>query len=164
MRLLEYPEEWIEVATANLYCILAKALDYNSSLCSWYTSNEQITHQFNRFALPITWDFAEAGILAETSGGFPALLNYTMRVISNLYSDDFAGLRRPTVVSQSATESLNNSFDAVITDPPYYDAIPYADLSDFLQYRKSNPVTEMGYHGHKLQPRGAHENPERIIL
>ncbi len=132
MRRLGYPKEWVEAIIGNIYCVLAKALDYNSSLCTWYTSNEQITHLFHRFALPITWDFAEAGILRETSGGFPALLNYTMRVIGNLYSDAFAGLQTPVTLYQSATAPFAGSLDAVVTDPPYYDAIPYADLSDFF--------------------------------
>jgi len=132
MGCLEYPTEWVEAVIASIYCVFAKALDYNSSLCTWYVSNEQITHQFNRFALPITWDFAEAGILEKTSGGFPALLNYTMRVIGNLYSSDFAGLRSPIVMHQTATERFGTPVDAIVTDPPYYDAIPYGDLSDFF--------------------------------
>ena len=54
---------------AYLLCVLSKQLDYCNSLCSWYTQNEQISHLFNRFALPIKWDFAESSPL----GGPPAV-------------------------------------------------------------------------------------------
>lgn len=128
-----YPHAWKTAIVGSLYCVFAKLLDYNSSLCSWYVSNEQITHQFNRYALPMTWDYAEAAILSMTSGGFPALLEYTMRAIQNLYGSSYADLLPPQVLNQSATSNLGiEETDLIVTDPPYYTAIPYADLSDFF--------------------------------
>ena len=134
MEQVGYSSEWVEAVEAYLTAINSKMIDYNSMLCTWYLSNEQITHTFARYALPITWDFAEAGVLEQTSGGYPALHTYTMRVISNLFTNRAWSSNRPTVNQGIAQQLANKDHitDAIITDPPYYDAIPYADLSDYF--------------------------------
>ena len=134
MEKVGYSSEWVEAIEGYLAAINSKMIDYNSTLCTWYLSNEQITHTFARYALPITWDFAEAGVLEQTSGGYPALHAYTMRVISNLFTKRPWSSNSPTVDQHVAQQLANNGHitDAIITDPPYYDAIPYADLSDYF--------------------------------
>lgn len=54
-----YPAEWSEAVMGYLAVVLDKAADYNSTICTWHNSGEKIGHTFARFALPITWDFAE---------------------------------------------------------------------------------------------------------
>ena len=54
-----YPVEWATPTVAGMSLTLGKLIDYGNTLCSWYTQNQQITHLFNRFALPMKWDFAE---------------------------------------------------------------------------------------------------------
>ena len=55
MKKVGYSPEWVEAVEAYLTAINSKMIDYNSMLCTWYLSNEQITHTFARYALPITW-------------------------------------------------------------------------------------------------------------
>ena len=110
-----------------------KMADYGSSLASWSSpaSQETIRSTFSRQALPMVWDFAEAYPFASSSGGWQHNLEY---LLSPLTSEATALHREGTVVNVTATSHPlpNDIVDAFITDPPYYDAIPYADLSDFF--------------------------------
>ena len=121
-----------------LLCVLSKQLDYCNSLCSWYTQNEQISHLFNRFALPIKWDFAESSPLGGASGSWRSMLNSVAKSIDTAIMMP-RELPDPTVSCRSAS-NLSGQFDVIITDPPYYDAIPYSDSMDFFHVwlRRSN--------------------------
>lgn len=77
------------------------------------------------------WDFAETNPLRSVSGSFENHLDWTVRYIEHALAATERG-GNLTIAQQSATQSLDCLADAVVTDPPYYDAIPYADLSDFF--------------------------------
>jgi len=110
-----------------------KMADYGSSLASWSSpaSQETVRGTFSRQALSITWDFAEAYPFATSSGGWTHNLNY---MTSPLEAEAHCGLSQGHVERASATSHPmpDDCVDAFVTDPPYYDAIPYADLSDFF--------------------------------
>jgi hypothetical protein len=103
--------------------------DRGSTICSWTVGWDKIRNTFNRFALPITWDFAESVTTEDSSGGYPGALNWIA-----LYIEHASRLRapRPSVFQCSAIHPTNGPFDVIVTDPPYYDAIPYSDLMDFF--------------------------------
>ena len=104
--------------------------DYSSAICSWHNSGEKLRNTFGRFALPIVWDYTEVNPFSDTSGNFLGALEWVGRFISHrLEFSEVTGL--PTVRSDSAT-NIAGEYDAIITDPPYYDAIPYSDLMDFF--------------------------------
>jgi putative DNA methylase len=105
--------------------------DYNSSLCSWHLTGEKINHTFGRQALGIIWDYTEVNPFSDASGNFNGAVEWTAKVCENL-SD--AQLLPGKAVQASATNHPlpNDSVACFITDPPYYDAVPYADLSDFF--------------------------------
>jgi len=110
-----------------------KMADYGSSLASWSSpaSQETVRGTFSRQALSIVWDFAEAYPFATSSGGWTHNLNY---MISPLEAEARTCLEQGHVERASATSHPmpDDCVDAFVTDPPYYDAIPYADLSDFF--------------------------------
>ena len=110
-----------------------KMADYGSSLASWSSpaSQETVRGTFSRQALSIVWDFAEAYPFASSSGGWTHNLNY---MTSPLEAEALTALTRGHVERVSATSypMPDDCVDAFVTDPPYYDAIPYADLSDFF--------------------------------
>lgn len=86
---------------------------------------------FSRFALPIVWDFTEVNPLSDTCGNFLGGIEWIAEVIDHIL--DFAEDQPPpTAIRQSALTKNHARFDVVITDPPYYDAIPYSDLMDFF--------------------------------
>ena len=128
-----YPNEWIEALAAYLAVGIDKLADYIASLCTWHITGEKMSHVFVRFALPITWDFAELNPLSDSSGNYSACIDWVARVADHAGSSLKFSIK-PFVTQQSAKEQFGNNgeFDVVITDPPYYDAIPYADLSDFF--------------------------------
>lgn len=131
MRAEKYTSDWAEVLNGVLACVIDKMLDYENTACTWYTQNEQITHLFNRFALPIKWDFAEASPIGGASGSWGSMLNSVAKSI-----DTAVRLPRhmtpPQVLLGSATQPVHATVDVIVTDPPYYDAIPYADVMDFF--------------------------------
>jgi adenine-specific DNA methylase len=132
MRSHGYPPEWVEALGAYLAIVLDKTLDYNSTVCTWHNSREIIGHTFARFALPITWDFAELAITNEVGGAYAAQLDWVARYIEHSLSA-VRGTEAPTILQQSAIRPIDNGkLDLVVTDPPYYDAIPYSDLMDFF--------------------------------
>src|SRR6266496_347587 len=127
-----YEQEWIEAISAYLALALDRLADYSSSVCSWHNSKEQMRNTFGRFALPIVWDFTEVMSNSETSGGYYGAVEWIGRFISHELSFVSHSLP-PHILRESATKNIaDNSFDIILTDPPYYDAIPYSDLMDFF--------------------------------
>ena len=100
---------------------------FNNSLTTWSSSNQKVMNLFCRQAIPMVWDFAEANILEKVVGGFQPAISYISKCIERLHPS------APGNVVQSAAQCLEYADNAVIsTDPPYYDNIGYADLSDFF--------------------------------
>ena len=126
-----YSQDWVEAISSYLALALDRLADYSSSVCSWTNGRETIRDTFGRFALPIVWDFTEVATCSETSGGYLGAIEWIARFISHvLYLIPESPF--PSVIQKSAIQKLPSSFDAIVTDPPYYDAIPYSDLMDFF--------------------------------
>jgi len=105
-----------------------KLADRNNSLCSWDLAREGVRNAFARQALPMVWDFAEANPIGDRSGSFEGALDYVVQTLKNLPV-------RPggAAYQANAVEAVAHAQNAVVvTDPPYYDNISYADLSDFF--------------------------------
>ena len=126
-----YPQEWREALVGYLSCTLSKLTDYSSAVCSWHNSGEKLRQTFARFALPIVWDFCEVNTLSDTSGGFAAMAGWVARALEHAIAAT-AAAPAPAVHSRSAIDMRVDGVDVVCTDPPYYDAIPYSDLTDFF--------------------------------
>lgn len=106
-----------------------RLVDRNSTLCRWIPQTGAVGYTFGRQALSMIWDYAEINPLVH-SGGWTGGLEDIARMIENHLC-----LRVPGQAEQvSATQHslVDDCVNALITDPPYYDAIPYADLSDFF--------------------------------
>lgn len=113
-----------------LACILDKQADFNSSLCVLKADGGRgIVHSFGRQAIPMVWDFAEANPFNAVIASWPSS---SEEVLGNI--DDLCNLPAGEPVRGSATNQPFDpgSVDIVITDPPYYDNVPYADISDFF--------------------------------
>ncbi|MEK7992702.1 MAG: hypothetical protein AAB403_02750, partial [Planctomycetota bacterium] len=132
MRNQGYPAEWIEATVGYLAAGLDRLVDRCSTLCQPDPTPAQsgVLHTFHRFAFPMVWDFIE-GVTTETqSGGFYHSLEWVAKVAEHTSSMRASAL--PNVRKQSACREVPVGFDLVLTDPPYYDAIPYSDLMDFF--------------------------------
>lgn len=118
--------EAIGVYLANLVDQLA---NHNSSICSWNAGNTQLRNVFSRQAIPMTWDYAESNPFCNSSGCFDNLFIRMTEAFQGLPSI----VSKPGIVRQFDAQSDNGMRNIVVsTDPPYYDNIGYADLSDFF--------------------------------
>ncbi len=114
-----------------LICAINRLADINSNISSWINKLEAVRNTFARFALPIVWDFAEANPIAETTGSFGNALEWVARVYDHLLISNPE--RNLSQVENLSATDVRGEFDCIVTDPPYYDAIPYSDLMDFFQ-------------------------------
>ena len=105
-----------------------KLADRGSTVCSWDVTREGLRNTFGRQAIPMTWDFAEGNTFSNSSGCFDNSLDWIIKCIR-----DF-----PQAFSEGKAQQFDAQSDsgrrglAISTDPPYYDNIGYADLSDFF--------------------------------
>ena len=141
--LTDYPSEWAEWAeslVAMCLPIISRMADRGSTLATWTNNPEKIRSTFARFALPITWDFSEFAPLSDTTGGFVQSVDWVFKVCDHLQSS-VTSARSGQSHCGSAIGKLNGDVDVIVTDPPYYDAIPYSDLMDFfyIWLRRSAP-------------------------
>ena len=132
MEKVGYSAEWVEVVNGYLACAFDRMLDFNSTLVSWMSSVEAIGHTFVRYAFPITWDFSEGAISNEVRGGYQLCLDKVLSSMETISSAHTVKTPNCGILCQSATNPINLKAETIITDPPYYDAIPFADLSDFF--------------------------------
>lgn len=109
---------------------VSKAANYWSSLCSWYVNLEKMVSTFGLPTLSMVWDFAEANPFSDSSGNWSLGVEQAASGIENLFPTVHPG----SVTQVDATQHPM-SFDGqplISTDPPYYDNIGYANLSDFF--------------------------------
>ncbi len=133
MKTLDYPSEWVEAISSYLMSAFDRMLDFNSSLLSWITSVEAIGHTFVRFALPMTWDYSEAAPINAVRGGWAMCLEACVESLGTISKASAHPVPTPQVRQASAIAlAEEGQYDLVVTDPPYYDAIPYSDLMDFF--------------------------------
>jgi putative DNA methylase len=127
-----YPSGWVRAVAAYLSLAVDRIADRGSTLCTWTVGWDKIGHTFVRFALPITWDFAESVPVEDSTGGYPGAVEWVARYVSHGL-EATSEAPAPKVFSLSAIRlPVDVQFDVVVTDPPYYDAIPYSDLMDFF--------------------------------
>lgn len=120
-----------EAVVAYLACVLDKIVDYNSALVDWQPGGAKGGHTFQRWALPLKWDFTENTILYSDSGGWAAVLDWVAKPIETSLAYASGEACAPHVIRQSVIR-FDGSVDVIVTDPPYYDAIPYSDCMDFF--------------------------------
>jgi adenine-specific DNA methylase len=130
MKAFGYGPDWREAVSAYLAAAIDRHADYHSSVCNWDMGSECIAQTFQRYALPIKWDFAEVNSTNTSTGSYTGGIDWIGRYLSHALG---ALQGKPDVQQQSAIEELPDGFDLVMTDPPYYDAIPYSDAMDFFQ-------------------------------
>ncbi len=116
-----------EVVVTYLALVLGKSADFWSQICTWRASNESLRNTFTRQAVPMVWDFAEANPFSGKSGSWQNMLDWVVAAI------DCMGPAAEALIFQQDARTIQYGPDAVVcTDPPYYDNIGYADLSDFF--------------------------------
>ncbi len=117
---------YAEAVSVYLAFAVSKCAEYWSSLCSWNIARTMIRGTFARQAIPINWDFAEANPFSDSTGNWIAMAEWTQKALAHTPANEVG-----TAAQLNATAS--QIYPVVVsTDPPYYDNIGYADLSDFF--------------------------------
>jgi putative DNA methylase len=119
-----------DAVASMLACAVDKAADYWSTICFWHNgaAHQKIVNTFGRQAIPMSWDFAEGNPFSTSSGHFLRFVSLIAEVLDVAVSGAAPGRAE----QQDAARTLLASSRVVSTDPPYFDNIGYADLSDFF--------------------------------
>ncbi|MEN3046686.1 MAG: hypothetical protein ABDH49_06875 [Candidatus Hydrothermales bacterium] len=128
----EVEKEKSQIYVSFLALILSQMAHYNCTSSLWYKEG-MLSVFIEGQAIPMRWDFAEVNPFWSNVGTWKYTLKQTLNILRNL-NNNSSSLRKIDIVRTSATELPypDEFFDAIITDPPYYDNISYAALSDFL--------------------------------
>jgi len=111
-----------------------RIVDRCSVFCRWDIGRLTINNTYSRFALSMLWDYCESNPISNVTGSYDGAVEWVAQVIEHCM---FAQKQSPnsSVLMASATErneDIKEQMDLIITDPPYYQAISYADLSDLF--------------------------------
>jgi len=118
---------YAEAVSLYLAFVVDRCADFSNSVTRWVPGNQKVMNLFGKQAIPMTWDYPEAAILADTVGGFAPASEYIAGCIGKL-SPAASGF---ATQADAQTQRISLS-KTISTDPPYYDNIGYADLSDFF--------------------------------
>jgi len=116
---------------AVLSLVVSRLADLNASLCGWQLSTPNTAHVFTRWALPMMMDFGEINPLAAAGGSPESAIR---RIVAGMQGivDGIQSAGSAEMASATNVPLPDDAANAFITDPPYYNAVPYADISDFF--------------------------------
>lgn len=131
------PDEYAKAVVSYLALCVDMTAAFTNSLARWENTSEAIKQLYSRQALPMLWDYAEVNPFSSSSGSYETGCEYYSKVIehcSQISPIPNAESLTANITHASATALSYESsfFDAVFTDPPYYDNVPYSYLSDFF--------------------------------
>jgi adenine-specific DNA methylase len=123
--------DWEQAVSGLLAVSLDRQADRSSTQCRWDQGYTKIANTFTRFAFPIVWDFCEGNPFSDATGNWLSCVEWVSEFLEHAA---LSCVSSPggTAVNQSVLAGAVGPFDAVVTDPPYYDAISYSDLMDFF--------------------------------
>lgn len=107
--------------------VVDKAADYNSSFCGWIAGGETLRSTFGRQAISMNWDYCETNTLGSATGSIESGFSQVAGALDSMCVSSSTGC-----AYQSDAQSVAVNDRVVSTDPPYYDNISYADVSDFF--------------------------------
>ncbi len=123
-----FAKEYAAALRVYLGFAVSKAADKWNSMTSWDNSRQSVGHLFTRQAISMVWDYAETNPFSSSAGNWTSYINWIAKVVEQLVSSA-AG----TIFQRDAASQEDGIKDCVIsTDPPYYDNVPYSNLSDFF--------------------------------
>ena len=122
-------EEYANAICTYLALAVGKNADYCSSFATWGISRETLRNIFSIQAIPMVWDFAESNPFSNSTGNWLAHVEWVSKAVERLPAPVNAGQAHQ---ADASTIIYAEAGPVIVTDPPYYDNIGYADLSDFF--------------------------------
>ena len=125
-------EAYADAVDVYLALAASKLADNNSTICSWMPGikYEVVRNTFSRQALPMVWDYAECNPFARSSGDYYEQVLRIAKVLEISLANENLDSSEIKQIDASSLSEKNNFI--LSTDPPYYDNIGYADLSDYF--------------------------------
>ncbi len=124
-------EELTRSIVGYLAIIFNRLADKNAILVVWENTSEKMQHVFARQALSMSWDYSELNVFSGANGDWTSQRDWVLRYIESNPAIDFAVSH--TQNASAATLPIPDDYlDATLTDPPYYDNVPYSAISDFF--------------------------------
>jgi len=137
----EEDEEYAKAIATYLSLGIDRLADYNSNLTMWIKDRETVGHVFSRGALPIRWDYVEVNPFSGSTGDYSGAIDWITRAIETCsYA---TGVPEINLGDATQLNYPDNHFDAVFTDPPYYDNMPYATISDYFYVWLKRSIGEL---------------------
>lgn len=122
--------EYAATVLSFLALALDRCADFNNTLCRWSPSNQKVMNLFGQAIVRMVWDFAEANFLGDSVGAWKTCSDYVAACIEVI---PVRGAQAGRALQMDAAASSNYLHDVLVsTDPPYYDNMGYAALSDFF--------------------------------
>ncbi|MBK8911665.1 MAG: DUF1156 domain-containing protein [Chlorobi bacterium] len=118
---------YAEAVSIYLSFLVSQLANHGSSMCGWHSANTQMRNVFARQAIPMVWDYAESNPFCDSSGSFNNLFERQVQGFEALGE----GMPGKGHQADAARQAISSG-KIISTDPPYYDNIGYADLSDFF--------------------------------
>ena len=118
---------YAEGVSTYLAFMVDKCADYWSSIASWSLSRETVRNTFGRQAIPMNWDYAETNPFSTSTGNWTSMCDWTWKALAKT-----PGTKDGDALQIDAQSQMLSENKVISTDPPYYDNIGYADLSDFF--------------------------------
>ena len=128
----ETDPEYAKAVGTYLGFVIDKLADYNTVLCVWHVTREVIAHAFTQHDLKMAWDYVEINPFSGVTGDWLGAVDWVYKVTKHVSQIASSLIALSHIGSATTVNYKESFFDAVIIDPPYYDNVPYADLSDFF--------------------------------
>ena len=126
-------QAYADAVVVYLSFIIDRLVDFNSKVCGWIPVVQATRNTFARQAIPMTWDYAELNPFSDWLANFSAAIEKIISPMNNAFPKVILNSPKGNNTFQADAQTQTISQDKIIsTDPPYYDNIGYADLSDFF--------------------------------
>jgi putative DNA methylase len=120
---------YADAVAVYLAFVMSRVLHYDSTLCTWLLKDAAIARTFPKQAFQMTWDFVEGNVFGSSSAEWTQCCKVVANAIELL---PYMAIGRATIADAAAADQSSVVGLVVSTDPPYYDNVPYADLSDYF--------------------------------
>ena len=132
MKQMKYPNNWRTSLLAYLILSFDRLLSFTCVNVRWKVDAEAVVDAFSRFSISLLWDFAEPSLISDSAGSWNLCYERIATALDTFQLMKKIEIRPKVFQGSAATLKLDEEIDLIITDPPYYQAISYADLSEFF--------------------------------
>jgi putative DNA methylase len=128
----EYLKDWKDAVFHYLCVAVDRVADRSSTFCRWDIGRTTVNNTFSRFSLPMLWDYCETNPLSLRTGGYDGAIDWIAEVIEHCIQAERGASTSQVLIDSAADIRHETTYDTIVTDPPYYEAISYGDISDFF--------------------------------